>query len=100
MTDTQINFNYKGKTYRANIIISIQDDLKVIFTTLNDSDLIEKFGRDIDFQTDLDKVVQGNVWSKELNELQVCILESVKKNSDFIIQKSFLKNENSDTTTN
>lgn len=86
-----VHFNFRGKPYSAAIIISLRDDLKIIFCQLQNDHLIKEFGDEIDFQTDLVNVLQTHVHHKGLYEIQTCILEEVKKEADFLLQKSFLK---------
>ena len=97
MSDFKVSFFYKGKIYLASGFISLQDDLKVIFTALEDAELIEQFGVDIDFQTDLTHVIQTNVLNSDLLELQGCILGAVKHLPDFIIQSSQLERKQAST---
>jgi hypothetical protein len=91
MLQKNTTFFYKGKERSAHVIISLHNDLKVVFASLTDPDLAEKFGDDVDFQTDMHGVIQTNIYNKELFELQTSILEAIKSTEDFIKQRARLQ---------
>jgi hypothetical protein len=78
------HFIFDQKERNAIIFQSIDTEGGYIFCILKDKELVERFGVDIDFQTDGEKVIiNRTVINQELYELQTAILASLKQTSSF-----------------
>lgn len=89
------SFPFMGKQREANVHISLQEDGCYLFTILQDKELIEHFGTDIDFETDGEKVIPHPSTTPSLVALQEAILNAAKRTPEFLIQKSLLSQQNS-----
>jgi hypothetical protein len=77
-------FFYAGKNCNAVIFQSIDAEGAYIFCILKDEELIKRFGADVDFQTDGEKVITNlTIINQGLYELQMSLLEAVKQTSSF-----------------
>jgi hypothetical protein len=85
--DYPITFHFRGQAYTAKAHLSLQEDGCYIFTFLDDPDLIDEFGPDVDIATDCQQVLPDLVTNDNLTALKVAILEVVKALPAFGEQK-------------
>jgi hypothetical protein len=77
------SFCFEGKDRHGIIHISLQNGSCFIFTTIKDPELAKRYGLDVDFKTDGEKVVHTSFAYKEQLPIQEAILESAKKIQEF-----------------
>ena len=91
--ENKISFFYGGSWRAATSFISLEHEGCYVFTMLEDDALIEEFGKEIDFETDLEKVIRSKVPTDKFMQLKTAILEAVKQLPEFINKRAKLVNE-------
>ena len=91
--ESQIKFRFDGKLRDAVVHASLQEDGCFIFSILKDQELVEKFGLELDFETECEKVTGKRMTNDELFNLATAKLEPLKSVPEFLRQKTMLINQ-------
>lgn len=88
--ESNIQYQFRGHTYKAIVYLSLQEDGCFIFCSPQDKAIILEFGHEIDIKTDCEKVIQLRITNDKLLEIKTAILDACKKLPAFIafVQKS------------